>query len=190
MLDSCVDLARIRENQLSIITFNYDRSIEQYLFDCILHTFRCKAEEAHETLSSIQIVHVYGQLAKLGSGVDERPYSTNITPEIVRLAADGIRVIDERDDQDPCFDRAETLLRQAERISFLGFSYDTTNVARIRVSRVIGDFGFKGTVSGTTVGLSQHETDQATMKMSAIKWHNSFKPLPCLKLLRDRGVLV
>jgi hypothetical protein len=56
-----------QDNKLSVVTFNYDRSLEQYLFTRMKNTFRGKpyteyAEKLHE---SIPVVHVYGSLGCL-----------------------------------------------------------------------------------------------------------------------------
>jgi len=54
------------EKNLSIITFNYDRSLEYYLFTVLKKKFPGKNEEDYKNkLKSIPIIHIYGKLGYL-----------------------------------------------------------------------------------------------------------------------------
>jgi hypothetical protein len=55
------------DNKLSIITFNYDQSLEYYLLNSLLYSHGKKRDECANALTKIPIVHVYGQLG-------EKPY--------------------------------------------------------------------------------------------------------------------
>ena len=52
------------QNRLSIITFNYDRSLEQYLLNSLINLHGKTRDECAEALAQIPIVHVYGQLGE------------------------------------------------------------------------------------------------------------------------------
>lgn len=68
-LDASQD--KFEHNQLRIVTFNYDRSLEHYLYHCIKAKYRGISEGyAKFLLSKIQVIHVYGQLGSL----DKVPY--------------------------------------------------------------------------------------------------------------------
>jgi hypothetical protein len=55
-----------QNNKLSIITFNYDRSFEQNLFEIFKYTHTAKSEEeCKEKLNQLDILHVYGSLGRL-----------------------------------------------------------------------------------------------------------------------------
>ena len=56
------------KNNISFITFNYDRSLEQFLFEAVLCRFGKSPKECAEKLKSIPIVHLYGQLDPLVNG--------------------------------------------------------------------------------------------------------------------------
>jgi hypothetical protein len=51
-------------NKLSIITFNYDRSLEQYLLNSLVNLHGRTFDECAKTLAKIPIIHVYGQLGE------------------------------------------------------------------------------------------------------------------------------
>jgi len=55
------------ENKLSIITFDYDRSLEHYLLNSLINLHGKTRDECVKALAQIPIVHVYGHLG-------ERPY--------------------------------------------------------------------------------------------------------------------
>ncbi len=52
-------------SRLSVITFNYDRSLEQFLWKAFLRSFDLEPVRATEMLNRIEIVHAYGSLGPL-----------------------------------------------------------------------------------------------------------------------------
>lgn len=87
------------ENQLSIITFNYDRSLENYLLNSLMNLHGKALDECASALEKILIVHVYGQLGA-------RPYPQQGSqmyrpdqiehPRYVETAAAGIKLLPRR----------------------------------------------------------------------------------------------
>jgi hypothetical protein len=53
------------ENQLAIVTFNYDRAVEWFLVTCLQNSFNKPIVECLEVLSSIPIIHLHGRLGYL-----------------------------------------------------------------------------------------------------------------------------
>jgi hypothetical protein len=62
-LDS--NIGRFNECNISIITFNYDRSLEHFIFQRIMYSYGCAEEECKKKMQNIPIIHVYGQLGYL-----------------------------------------------------------------------------------------------------------------------------
>lgn len=148
------------DNQLSVLTFNYDRSLEEYLRTVIRTRRRCSLSEAAEILQSIPIIHLYGDLGKLeGTTQDAKMYSPDLEPAKVEAAAGSMKIIHESTDRTAEFDQGVELLEKAERIYFLGFGYHPTNVRRLRVFNSEWDAERKQrqTVSGTTLGIEIQE---------------------------------
>jgi len=115
-----------QNNQLKIISFNYDRVIEQYFQTAILNSYGIAHKEAAELQKSIDIVHVYGDLQDL----EERPYG--VKPKDIEKVAACIRVIPEsREAHDNQFNRAKEMITWAEKICFIGFGFDSTNISRL-----------------------------------------------------------
>lgn len=129
-----------QENKLSIITFNYDRSIEHFLFKSMKSTYAKSDSECAAALNSVPIIHVHGSLGSLPwqEGTVHREYQPRI--ELVRAdikrISEQIVVISEKEDTAPVFDRVFNIMSEAERIYFLGFGYHETNLRRLRVDRV------------------------------------------------------
>ncbi|MCL6613805.1 MAG: hypothetical protein K6U03_04170 [Firmicutes bacterium] len=70
-LNSADDLLRIGENRITFITFNYDRSLEHYLFENLFALIKNSSnnkitrEHVAKAFKSIRFFHVYGQIGKL-----------------------------------------------------------------------------------------------------------------------------
>jgi len=136
---------KFKQNKLSIITFNYDRSIEQYLFKTINTLFRRKLddEKIKEMYSCIPIIHVHGKLGPIHLQEEsdlkyELKQSVLDTLPLKRIqnAIDQIKIIPEEHDNSPEFDEAFDKMKNADKIFFLGFGYYKRNLERLRVEKL------------------------------------------------------
>ena len=69
------------ENQIGFITFNYDRSLEHFLFNALQNTYNKSEDDCAKKLSELPIIHLHGSLGKhrwqskggiqYGAGMDE-----------------------------------------------------------------------------------------------------------------------
>lgn len=183
-------------NQLSIVTFNYDRSLEYFLWQAIKAKYKeIDWELASQKLRTIPIVHLYGKLGSLFRCEDETgpcvPYGgigrlpralQNRIPnrngdESVLLcdhidkASECINTIHEEYAPDnPSFVKARELIKNADRIYFLGFGYHEENMKRLftdhesqepyNILKGAGDHdnARKGPKCfGTALGISPHQ---------------------------------
>jgi len=144
-----VDFDNFKDNKLSVITFNYDRSFEHFLFN----SFRSSRKKAMENepdciaqVSTIEIVHVYGSLGRLPwqpdsgllKGIPEVKYTAlrnggDLPTKIatIDLAANSIDLVRDDSGDTPAFARSKELLQQAQRIYILGFGFNRTNLERL-----------------------------------------------------------
>ncbi|MDP2939478.1 MAG: hypothetical protein Q8O13_05330 [Candidatus Omnitrophota bacterium] len=126
------------KNEISFITFNYDRSLEQFLFEALANQFNKSYQECAEKIKNIPIIHLYGQLDFLpwqnGNGF---PYLYQ-KDSFVRLrnARDNIKLLTEEREvgESQEFQAAYKLIEKADKIYILGFSFDETNLERLNVS--------------------------------------------------------
>jgi len=130
------------ENKLSILTYNYDRSLEQFLLTSLRFGYPDKEDEydqCWEQLSKIPIIHLHGSLGGFPhSGPDtlnhlERVYEPYVTVRDLIVCAKTIRVISE-DVAHQQYQEAHNLLRSADVICFLGFGWDPTNLSRLEMN--------------------------------------------------------
>lgn len=140
-----------KKNKLSIITYNYDRLVEQFLFNTMMYTYGESREATVDALMNIPIVHVHGSMGSLQWQDQERflQYGKRIsTVDDLRKAMDSIVVIHESKDESPEYVRAFELLQAAERIYFLGFGFGATNLRRLGISRLDSNKIIKATAKG------------------------------------------
>lgn len=123
-------------SNISIATFNYDRSLEKFLHESIKESYGKSNAEAAEKLNTLKIVHIYGSLGSPVPG--ERnylAYGGGVTGAKVVIAAKSLRVIPEGRDDDEALAIAREMLLKANRIAFMGFGFDETNVARLHAEQ-------------------------------------------------------
>lgn len=113
---------------LTIVTFNYDRSLDHYLFTALKTRWRTNEATMRDTFLQLPIVHVHGTL---GEYLQERTYEPNVNPESVRLAAK--RIVIPIEGAEGRFADAQAALTAAERIYFIGFGFHAQNVRRLGV---------------------------------------------------------
>ncbi len=152
------------QNKLAIITFNYDRSLEHYLFTALQHAYNKNDEECAEKLNKIPIVHVHGKLGRLpweGTHYSIVPYDdVNRSDKLglyVGRGRENIKIIHENIDKDSEFHQAFDLLIAAKRIYFLGFGFNETNLKRLRIESLCHPDVTDKVICGTSHGLSEKQ---------------------------------
>ncbi len=134
MLDGCLtadSCERFGDSKVMFITFNYDRSLEHYLFKSLKNTFRMAPEAAIvEQLKRISIHHVYGQIDYLPWQNGQKSYGSNYSYEEILGIVPNIKTMFEMTASDK--EELKNAIGSARRIYFLGFGYDESNM------RVIG----------------------------------------------------
>jgi len=138
MLDSHKDLKFIGENKLSIITFNYDRSLEMYLYKRLINSYQVFSEEINkvvEEINKIQIIHVHGKLCNLPwqSIEKSRTYNKNLPVTHKDIINSPIKIIHEELHDNEEFIQAREVLKNAEVICFIGFGYLERNIERLQI---------------------------------------------------------
>jgi hypothetical protein len=181
------------DDRIAFITFNYDRSLEQFLYESLSNSFTEVPEsEIAKCLKKLKILHVYGQIAPLKwqdseQGVD---YRTKIDEPLLQKASANIKTIYEQE-KSTVLDDARKLLAEAERIFFLGFGYAEENLKILKPQGIIKN----SWIHGTTFGLERGEISKIRTRIekhlllinSALEVGNEANPenMDCLKLLRN-----
>lgn len=131
-----------KDNKLSVVTFNYDRSLEYYLLTALMNRYGLDRGAAVKLARAIEVVHVYGDLGEFYNNEDPlfRDYARHDEQKWFDIAASRLHLVPEERSQGPegttpQAERAKELLRTAQRVYFLGFGFDTLNLTRIRPTR-------------------------------------------------------
>jgi hypothetical protein len=129
------------DNKLSIITFNYDRSFEHYLYTAFQNTYGISFDECTAVLREVPIIHVHGTLGKLpwqssDAGEEKRDYIPETDIKDIQIAAAQIKIISEGSDTSEEFKTAIQYLHGAEKVYFLGFGYNSTNLSRLKINKM------------------------------------------------------
>jgi len=169
-----VDVNEFVENQLSVVTFNYDRSLEQFLFTALTNSYDITADNCPLLLKSIPIIHVHGTLGFLpwqGRPPQEsRSYEPKATAETVRIAASHISVIFEAGTRLAEFERARQELAKAHRVLFLGFGYHPDNLRRLGFGLKRLPAGCWGSSHG--LGMKERRSIKEKYRIAVFDDHN------------------
>ncbi|MEN6575065.1 MAG: hypothetical protein ABFD90_01890 [Phycisphaerales bacterium] len=147
----------LAQDQLRIITFNYDRSLEHYLFESLkpYYSQDMTEEEYTTAMKRFQFLHIYGSLGPLPwqSATGAVPYPSRGYGPIL-TAAKNIRVLHQGKDDivQQNFTIAQEWLKWADRILFLGFGFHKDNVGRLALDSVLKP---QQTISGTCRDLDR-----------------------------------
>jgi len=183
---------KLNENNLSIITFNYDRSLEVYLHNALKFRFNLSEDNAWKQVAELSIIHVHGILGEY----PEIPYKKEASVEELYKISKNIKIIHEIKDHDGTFcsdefaEAYEKLLK-AKRIIFLGFGFHADNVRRFRF---FSDKNLEGLEMFTTsFGLTSYEYRQKIANLA--QYGLSEKQIPwnaqgCHELFRKNVTLM
>lgn len=191
-----------KSNELSILTYNYDRSLEHFLSVALENDYRLKVNQVTECLESIPIIHIHGSLGEhplLTQDGRINEYGRNVTPGALSKCVESMRIVHDDIDQDPTLTRANELLVQAKRICFLGFGYHPINLSRLLVLPESKDRDLR--IYGTTFGMTRAEARNAVQNLEGgiMNWNelsegfrledSSAGEMDTLTFLRKVGIL-
>lgn len=119
------------------VTFNYDRSLEQFFWNKFINALNFTTLQAKECMRYVRVVHVYGKIGKLEWETDQeenlvvQKYTPCSDPQHILQMSKGIHLIPEDRDKNPLCEVASTDINWAERIHFLGFGWLQENLTRL-----------------------------------------------------------
>jgi hypothetical protein len=126
------NIASIFEN-VSIITFNYDRCIERYLVQGLSHYYGLAAQEAQQIVATLRIVHPYGKVGFLPwQGHPGVPFGDHARADLLAISRE-IKTFTEGLDDQAMVAEMQGMVAGAENIVFLGFSFHPQNLELIKV---------------------------------------------------------
>lgn len=157
---------------VKIITFNYDRSLEEYLFQAFQGLFDAGRGAASFHLKRLlPICHVHGQIGQLpwqsGDGPTV-PYGMNLdvcSAEVIRAAVEGISILTEDIEKSGSIGLAREWLSDAQVVAFLGFGYHPLNLQRLLDTL---DLPHLRVVTGSCFGFTWAEVDDVARRIRRV----------------------
>jgi hypothetical protein len=184
-LMGCKSFEDFSGNDVSFVTFNYDRSLEHFLCTSLASSYGRPIEHSANEIKHIPIIHLHGRLGYLPwEGKNGRAYGDKtIDHRIVDLCVKEMRVVHEDiTDRDADFAEAKRLLKAAKRVYLMGFGFGNKNVERIDLPSLEPEIFY-----GTAYGLTGRETASSVRLCGGrVSLYNG---LPCLEFLREQAQL-
>lgn len=141
------DANSLENNNIKIITFNYDRSLEHFLFDRLVALLDNSPSDRNKIFEFLhtRIIHVYGKIAPLGwqsprdtsSNVLVEYGDENCSFEVVSELTKNIFTMHNVTDETK-LNEAKNILKKVNdgRIFFLGFGYDYYNMGKLGLPNI------------------------------------------------------
>ena len=142
----------LASNNLSVITFNFDRSFERSLFRFVQANCLSldsgdhrSALEMARLMGEIPVYHIHGRLgapdwfddSEWATPDDHRLYEKDVGPERLKQCAEAIRLFDDEIEMKLTLENARGALAEAETVCFLGFSYHPMNLAKLHLHQTL-----------------------------------------------------
>ena len=130
--------AREAFRNVTIINFNYDRTIEHFLVSRLRTNFNLDSNEASGVISNLKMVRPYGSIGPLPwrerGGV---PFGAEIKTDYERLFAlsGNVRTFTEQNLSDDLRGEITSAINAARTVVFLGFGFHQQNVALLQGTR-------------------------------------------------------
>ncbi|KAB0679231.1 hypothetical protein [Aureimonas leprariae] len=140
-------------DNVSFITFNYDRCIEHYVAEALRNYFLIHQEQAYELASKMRIFHPYGQVGRLPwpRNADGIPFGVDLHPPHLLNLATQIRTFTERIEDHAMLEAMKDTLAEAELVVCIGFAYAPMNLDLLSL---MGSERSVGRVLGSCLGMS------------------------------------
>ncbi|MBU2511669.1 hypothetical protein KJ966_10020 [bacterium] len=188
-----------KNNKVSFITFNYDRSLEHFFHESLTHSFSAANEtEISKQIQSIPIHHVYGKTCLLpwesnGDQIKIPYLSTNkealnlafANKTINRLKAN-IKIINER--SEVAIQPLIQCIKKAKNLFLLGFGFATENIEILKLNSILNQ---DQNIYGTAMGFLDNEKSKVretlmnNFKVKDPRLNNPrIEQTDCLTLLR------
>lgn len=149
---------------VEIVTFNYDRCIEESLAYYISSLWILPIEEARIAAEKIKVTHVYGTVGLLpwqtGEGYKVQ-FGAELSGTVLNQSASMLRTFGEKIETNTIEQEVLTKIAASERIVFIGFSF-------MRINLKYFTLGFSGStrdIFATAMGLSQTDKEMISEEL-------------------------
>lgn len=124
---------KLKNNNITFITFNYDRVIERFFIQRTMDSYGIDEETAFDAVKNIKVTHVFGQIANLPFDIEPTmQYGGNGKLPLGNISWELINNIDlireNRSVTDlKSYNDIQNILKSAERLYILGYGFNNYN---------------------------------------------------------------
>jgi hypothetical protein len=169
----------VQDNKVGFITFNYDRFLESWLHERIIHSFGLSEGAALEILNRIPIHHVYGTLGHY-------PGSPSSDARVWVDASAGIKTIFDSESDPKILEGAKNLLRKTEAICLLGFGFHRENIEILDLPEHAKRCN--SSISASRYELTNQEFERLTRTFAGADIKAPYEKHKCLLALRQSHI--
>ncbi len=170
-------------NEVTFITFNYDRSLEHFLYESLRNSFsEAPTDKIQNQFNKIKIFHVYGVVDKLLWRDGSTKYREIPSLTTINVLSRNIKIVHERSIPGDDIKAMKDIIKEAKRIYFLGFGYARENLEILGLPAVLGG----QQIFGTAFTFTNNEISEIKRRLSGPRSLNPWiLDIDCLGLLRD-----
>lgn len=147
-----------RLSKISIISFNYDRCLEHYLFNTLQIFYEISKEEAAEVLKHLDIYHPYGTVGKLPWQSQTDSIEFGESPHASKLVTVSKQLQTFTEGIDPSNSdilSIREIVANTDRIAFLGFAFHPLNLRLLFSDKKYSSPDYRqGSIYATALGIS------------------------------------
>lgn len=131
-----------RRFPLKVVSFNYDLSLEYFLFHAFMNTYGLSVEDTRVMLhQNVEFIHVYGDLGELSglsSSNEARGYGANGSrSEPILKASKRIHIIGRHETTREAFTKAFQAISEASFVAILGYGFDQLNNHNLQLQEAV-----------------------------------------------------
>ena len=174
-------IERMLEN-IMIISFNYDRSIEQFIPAAIMQSYGLARIEAEAIAKELKIIHPYGWLGGLPwMGSETKPVSFGSESGQLEELSQELLTFSEQQNDSSLIDNIHGMMTAAERIVFLGFGFHRQNLELLTPKNFISAKNVISTAYKEPIPTTQMAENFLTKLAPEPK--NQFQPTVLIELI-------
>jgi hypothetical protein len=160
-----------RLGQVTFITFNYDRCIEQFLFHACKNYYALDNAQAAKVLENLTVLHPYGSVGVLPwmgrNNAIEFGQMPQGVEQLVNVAR-GLKTFTEgTDDEASDIKLIRQKMAKADRIVFLGFAFHELNM-KLLLPEPVSDSPSGRAIYGTATGISTSDVEQIAADLTKL----------------------
>lgn len=170
------DLNNIFEN-LTVINFNYDRSLEHFLVHALSKDYMIERKESAELVKKLLIFRPYGSI---DSGVQ---FGDSRLPDLDNII-NNLKTYTEKVEEGEELNQVRNAIEESDAIIFLGMAYHINNMTLLKCDCDMR----KKTIYATRKGISDHDIPVVKRRILSLSIHDTIGDIDSIMGWSDREV--